>query len=263
MKAAPFLNVGQEGARISQLTPKGYLDNQDLKDSGETRGEFNIQLLTKTGRLDKMYIWVRTFDVDDTEEWLDDGHWVDPNGDDVVAGSENDYLFKAGSGLWTAAPELSGDEDPETVEYAFQSSGEVNQDSVKWVLTPGGNVAKGNPFCVPFKMSSLIPAGYEDNQDLKDSGETRGEFNIQLLTQTGRLDKMYIWVRTFDVDDTEEWLDDGHWVDPNGDDIVAGGENDYEIKMGEGLWVAAPELSGDEDPETAEYSITVNCPVKL
>ena len=257
MKAAPFLTIGSEGARISQLIPKGYLNNQDLKDSEETRGEFCIQLLTKRGGADKTYKWVHTYDVEG-EEWRNDGHWETPNGDEIVAGDENDYLFKTGNGLWTGAADVSSED--EDAEYGFQSSGQVTQDSVKLVLNPGGAAAKGNPFAVPLHISALIPAGYQNNQDLKDSEETRGEFCIQLLTKRGGADKTYKWVHTYDVEG-EEWRNDGHWETPTGDEIVAGDENDYEIKVGEGLWIGAADVSSED--EDAEYSITVNCPVKF
>ena len=121
MKAAPFLGVGAAGAYVSSLTPKGYEANQDIIDGEGTTGEFNIQLLTSSGGLAGMFRYVRSYDVDN-EEWNDDGHW-EVGGTVVVPGSANDPVFKAGSGLWTAAPDWAEDDG---AVYSFTDAGEVS-----------------------------------------------------------------------------------------------------------------------------------------
>ena len=169
MNGASFLSMGKAGMNLTDLVPSGYEGNQDLKDAEETRGEFNIQTLSKIGKTEKSYSWVRTFDVDN-ETWNNDGHWT-YNGTPVVKGDENDALFKAGTGLWTAAPSYAEDDG---ATYAVTDSGEVSTNDVKLVLNEGGFTAAANPFPVGIRLSSLIPVGYEANQDLKDAEETRG-----------------------------------------------------------------------------------------
>ena len=112
MKAAPFLGVGAAGAYVSSLTPKGYEANQDLIDGEGTTGEFNIQLLTPTGGLAGLYTWVQSYDVDN-EQWNDDGHWVNPNGQVIVPGTATDYTISAGEGLWIFAPDHAEDDAAE------------------------------------------------------------------------------------------------------------------------------------------------------
>ena len=251
MNGNSFIGMGEtQGMRLTSLEPKGYEANQDILDAEGTSGEFNIQTLTKVGKRDKAYVWVRTYDVDE-EKWNDDGHWM-YNGATVVAGSANDPLFKAGSGLWTAAPDYADDEG---AVYSFTDAGEVSTNDVKWVFNIGGFTACANPFPVGIRLSSLIPAGYENNQDILDAEGTSGEFNIQTLTKVGKRDKAYVWVRTYDVDE-EKWNDDGHWM-VNGAIVVPGSENDPIFNIGQGLWIAAPDYADDDG---AEYSMTAKYP---
>ena len=256
MKSAPFIGCdGTAGTWISSLKPQGYEANQDLIDGEGTTGEFNIQLLTKSGGLAGLYTFVRSYDPD-AGEWNDDAHWVNPNGDEVVAGTSTDYLFPAGSGMWTIAPDYADDDG---ADYTVTTAGAVSTNDVKFVLNAGGAKACGNPFPVGVKLSSLVPTGYLNNQDLIDGEGITGEINIQLLTSTGGLAGLYTWVQSYDAD-AEEWNDDGHWVNPNGDVVVAGTATDYTISAGEGLWILAPDYAEDDG---AEYSITIKYPGTL
>ena len=251
MKGNSFIGVGEtQGLRLTALEPKGYENNQDLIDGEGTSGEFNIQMLTKLGKTSKMYTWVRSYDVDNGE-WNDDGHW-EVSGAVVVPGSENDALFKAGSGLWTIAPDWADDDG---AEYTFTDAGEVSTNDVKWVFNIGGATACANPYPVGIRLSSLIPVGYENNQDLIDGEGTSGEFNIQILTKLGKTSKMYTWVRTYDVDNGE-WNDDGHW-EVSGTVVVPGSANDPVFDIGQGLWIIAPDYADDDG---AEYSMTAKYP---
>jgi len=256
MKSAPFVACGGEaGTWISSLKPQGYEANQDLIDGEGTSGEFNIQLLTKSGGTAGIYSFVRSYDVDN-EEWNNDEHWVNPDGDVVVVGTATDYLFAAGAGMWTLAPDYAEDDG---AEYTVTAAGAVSTNDVKFVLNISGAKACGNPFPVGVKLSSLVPVGYLNNQDLIDGEGTSGEFNIQLLTPTGGTAGIYSWVQSYDVDN-EEWNDDGHWVNPDGDVVVPGTATDYTISAGEGLWVLAPDYAEDDG---AEYSITIKYPSAL
>ena len=251
MNGNSFLGIGEtQGMRLTALEPKGYENNQDLIDGEGTSGEFNIQTLTKLGKRDKIYMWVRSYDVDEGE-WNNDGHWM-YNGASVVPGSANDPVFKAGSGLWTIAPDWSEDDG---AVYSFTDAGEVSTNDVKWVFNIGGATACANPYPVGIRLSSLIPVGYENNQDLIDGEGTSGEFNIQTLTKLGKRDKIYMWVRTYDADEGE-WNDDGHWM-VNGAVVVPGGANDPVFGIGQGLWIIAPDYAEDDG---AEYSMTVKFP---
>ena len=250
MNGASFLSMGKAGMNLTDLVPSGYEGNQDLKDAEETRGEINIQTLTKLGKTEKTYMWVRSFDVDE-EKWNDDGHWI-VDGVAVSKGDKNDALFTAGKGLWIAAPGYAEDDG---AVYSMTDAGEVNTNDVKTVLNEGGFAACANPFPVGVRLSSLIPVGYEGNQDLKDAEETRGEFNIQTLTKLGKTEKTYMWVRSFDVDE-EKWNDDGHWI-VDGVTVVPNSDNDPIIPAGQGLWIAAPGYAEDDG---AEYSITFKFP---
>ena len=112
MNGNSFIGIGEtQGLRLTTLSPKGYEANQDLIDGEGTAGEFNIQTLTKLGRTDKIYKWVRTYDVDN-EEWNDDGHWI-VGSETVVPGSANDPVFGIGQGLWIAAPDYAEDDGAE------------------------------------------------------------------------------------------------------------------------------------------------------
>ncbi len=174
MNGNSFIGMGEtQGMRLTALEPKGYEANQDLIDGEGTSGEFNIQTLTKVGKTSKAYIWVRS----------------------------NDPVFKAGQGLWTAAPDWAEDDG---ATYSFTDAGQVSTNDVKWVFNIGGFTPCANPFPVGIRLSSLIPAGYENNQDLIDGEGTSGEFNIQTLTKVGKTSKAYIWVRSYDVDN-EDW----------------------------------------------------------
>ena len=250
MNAASFASVGQNGLRLTSFVPRGYEANEDIIDAEGTAGEFNIQILTKLGRTDKTYAWVRSYDAD-AGEWNDDGHWT-YNGATVVPGSANDPIFNAGTGLWTAAPDWAGDDD---TDYTVTDAGEVKKDSVTWLFNIGGFTPCGNPFPVGVRLSSLIPQGYEANEDIIDAEGTAGEFNIQILTKLGRTEKTYAWVRSYDAD-AGEWNDDGHWT-YNGATVVPGSANDPIIAPGQGLWIAAPDWAGDDN---AVYSMTVNYP---
>ena len=251
MNGNSFIGMGEtQGMRLTALEPKGYEANQDLKDAEGTTGEFNIQTLTKLGKRDKIYRWVRSYNVDD-EEWNNDGHWT-YDGAVVTPGGASDALFKAGSGLWTAAPDWADDDD---AVYSFTDAGEVSTNDVKWVFNIGGFTPCANPYPVGIRLSSLIPVGYENNQDLKDAEGTTGEFNIQTLTKLGKRDKIYRWVRSYNVDD-EEWNDDGHWT-ADGAAVVPGSANDPVFGIGQGLWIAAPDYADDDG---AEYSMTAKYP---
>ena len=251
MNGNSFIGIKEtQGLRLTALEPKGYEANQDLIDGEGTSGEFNIQTLTKLGATDKAYIWVRTYDVDNGE-WNDDGHWQIGT-TTITPGSENDVLFKAGQGLWTAAPDWADDDD---AVYSFTDAGRVSTNDVKFVFNVGGFTPCANPFPVGIRLSSLIPTGYENNQDLIDGEGTSGEFNIQTLTKLGATDKAYIWVRTYDVDNGE-WNDDGHWQ--KGTEIITpGSANDPVLDVGQGLWIAAPDYADDDG---AEYSMTATYP---
>ena len=112
MNGNSFIGMGEtQGLRLTDLEPKGYEANQDILDAEGTMGEFNIQTLTKLGKTDKTYIWVRTYDVDGGS-WNDDGHWM-VGGVTVVPGSANDPVFDAGQGLWIAAPDYADDDGAE------------------------------------------------------------------------------------------------------------------------------------------------------
>jgi hypothetical protein len=250
MNGASFLSMGKAGMNLTDLVPSGYEGNQDLKDAEGTMGEFNIQTLTKLGATKDTYIWVRSFNVDE-EVWNDDGHWT-YNGTTVVKGDKNDALFKAGAGLWIAAPSYAEDDG---AAYAVTDSGEVSTNDVKVTFNVGGFTAASNPYPVGIRLSSLIPVGYEGNQDLKDAEGTMGEFNIQTLTKLGATEATYMWVRSFNVDE-EVWNDDGHWT-VNGVTVVPNSDNDPVIPAGKGLWIAAPDWAEDDD---AEYSITFKFP---
>ena len=251
MKGNSFIGIGEnQGMRLTALEPKGYEANQDILDAEGTAGEFNIQTLTKVGKTDKIFYWVRTYDVDE-EKWNNDGHWT-YNGATVVAGSVNDQLFKAGSGLWTIAPDWAEDDG---ADYTFTDAGEVSTNDVKWVFNIGGATACANPYPVGIRLSSLIPVGYENNQDLIDAEGTAGEFNIQTLTKVGKTNKIYYWVRSYDVDE-EKWNDDGHWT-ADGAAVVPGSANDPVFGIGQGLWIIAPDYAEDDG---AEYSMTAKYP---
>ena len=112
MNGNSFIGIGEtQGLRLTALEPKGYEANQDIIDAEGTMGEFNIQTLTKLGRTDKLYSWVRSYDVDN-EVWNDDGHWT-LNGVTIVPGSENDPVFGVGQGLWIIAPDYADDDGAE------------------------------------------------------------------------------------------------------------------------------------------------------
>ena len=188
MNGASFIGINEtQGIRLTAMTPNGYENNQDLIDGEGTSGEFNIQTLTKVGKTSKTYIWVRSYDADN-EKWNNDGHWQ-IGSTTVVPGDENDVLFKAGQGLWTAAPDWAEDDN---AAYTFTDSGKVSTNDVKFVFNIGGFTPCANPFPVGVRLSSLIPVGYENNQDLIDGEGTSGEFNIQLLTKVGKTSKTYI-----------------------------------------------------------------------
>ena len=249
MKSSSFFSIGANGTWLSSITPTGYENNADLKDAEETRGEFSIQILTAYGELLSMYKWVQSYDG---SEWVDDGHWLDPSNATIVPGGANDLLLAPGAGIWFSAADVS-DDDPEAA-YSEISSGSVNTNDVTVTLVPGGCGAFGNPYPVAIKLSSLVPTGYQDNEDLIDAEETRGEFSIQLLTAYGELLSMYKWVQSYDG---SEWVDDGHWLDPSNATVVPGGANDLTINPGDGLWISAPEHAGDDE---ADYTITFKYP---
>ena len=253
MKSPSFLSIGANGTWLSSITPTGYANNCDLKDAEETLGEFNIQLLTSTGARLSTYLWAQTYDTSE-EKWNDDGHWIDPETAPVVPGGANDLLLSPGAGLWFQASDVS-DDDSEAA-YSAVTSGQVSTNDVSITLVPGGCGAFGNPYPVAIKLSSLVPTGYQDNEDLKDAEETLGEFNIQLLTATGARLSTYLWAQTYDAGEGE-WNDDGHWIDPETATVVPGGANDLTINPGDGLWIQAADKAGDDE---ATYSITFSYP---
>ena len=251
MSGNAFVGLNEKtGIRLTDLVPKGYEQNQDIIDAEGTTSEFNIQLLSKLGKTNKTYFWVRTYDIE-SNAWLDDGHWT-LEGKTIVSGDENDALFTAGQGLWIAAPDWAGDED---AVYSFTDSGSVSTNDVKWVFNVGGFTPCSNPFPCGIRLSSLIPMGYEENQDILDAEGTTSEFNIQILTKLGKAEKIYFWVRTYDVEN-EKWLDDGHWTF-EGKAVVANSDNDPLLEAGQGLWIAAPDYADDDG---AEYSMTARYP---
>ena len=277
MITMPFNCVGEEGMRISQIIPKGYEENTAIWENKGVEGEFSIQLLAPDGTTAvvpgteedpvlMLYAWVHS--CTRKGAWNEDGHWLDPYLEEVIPNSENDYLFPRGTGLYMNIPENSVD-DEEAV-YDTTPSGEVNTEDVKVVLAEGGAVGAGNPFPVGVKISSLIPIGYEDNTGLWENKGTEGEFSIQILASDGTTAivpgteespvlMLYGWVHS--CTRKGEWDTDGHWLDPNLNDIEPGAENDFIIESGIGLWINAPEKS--EDDFEAEYSMTVKCPIKL
>lgn len=255
MIGVPFSYVGGNAAGfwLSDLTPAGYEENTDLIDNLGTDGDFSVQILDTAGLATDIYSWVRSVKKG---TWQNDGHWNDPSFDEVVPHSANDLFIPLGTGLWTTAPDLSGDEDPST-QYTILPAGEVKTNSVELVF-PEGAVAFANPFPTTVWLSDLIPTGYEDNADLIENLGTDGDFSLQILDASGLATDTYSWVHSVKKGN---WLDDAHWNDPSFDEVIPHGANDLQITPSMGLWMTAPDKS--EDDPAAVYSITVNYPGTL
>ena len=232
------------GIYLSTLKPTGYEANEDfLEDDNGTDGEFAVQTLTAAGKRDQLYTWKRS--VSDGE-WENDGRWQ--QGGTIISGA-NDVLIPAGTGLWTQVPDLAGDDG---AEYTIVSSGEVNGSDRTFLLNVGGMTALGNPYPVAVPLSSVIPQGYEANEDfLEDDNGTDGEFAVQTLTAAGKREQLFTWKRS--VSDGE-WENDGRWQQGG---TVISGANEFYIQPGVGLWCQCPDYAGDDD---ADYALKFQYP---
>ena len=120
----------------------------------------------------------------------------------------------------------------------------VNIADVSFVSASTGATAMGNPFPVDLTLDNLTVTGYsapvyDENRD-RWSGGTKGQFNLQFLTNQGKTEVTY------------RWYDDGTklgWYDSKGTTKIDGSKVD--IPAGKGHWcqgngltlnIPAPEL---------------------
>lgn len=263
MISPSFLTIGKNGCHLSELIPTGYEYNEDMVYVAfGTTGQFNIQVLNAEGKVVATYGWVRTNMSYDPEGWEDDGHWTTPEGE-VVPGGANDILFTPGTGLYFKAPGNAGDEG---TPYPLMVAGQVFNGTVPVkFLDDGGFQTLGNPYPTSIMLSSMIPEGYEYNEDMVYVAfGTTGQFNIQVLSAEGKVSKTYGWVRTNMTYDPEGWSDDGHWTTPEGEVVfnkeTGKYDNDVEFKQGDGFYFKSPGHEGD-DPKEHPYTMRINYPL--
>ena len=103
MTGSSFDMIGKAGMRLTDLKPTGY--EITYWQTGKGSGKFNdmvvITLLNNLGKKDKEWKWAASYDKT-SSSWVT-GYWYDvddPEKQPIVAGTEADYQFKLGDGLW-------------------------------------------------------------------------------------------------------------------------------------------------------------------
>ena len=227
MMAPTFLNINfANKCTLADLSVTGYdapvYDENRERWSGGTKGVFNLQFLSSQGKTEVTY------------RWYDDGTklgWYDSKGTTKIDGSTVDIM--AGKGVWCQANGLK-----------LVAAGAVNVADVSFASAATGATAMGNPFPVNLTLDDLTVTGYsapvyDEGRD-RWSGGTKGQFNLQFLTNQGKTEVTY------------RWYDDGTklgWYDSKGTTKIDGSKVD--IPAGKGLWcqgngltlnIPAPEL---------------------
>ena len=248
MQGATFATIAQEGMKLSEMTPVGYLENKtytDKKKGKGCQGDIYIVVLNANGGTaidgkgnERRYKWYHAWDK--TNGWAEKGKWIQPTVDgDIEIGGANEVVFGNGEALWI------------NVATAFESgmtinnAGEALLDAAVLALRDG---AKGMsaPISAACKLSKILPSGYLTNAtytDKKKGKGCQGDIYIVVLNANGGTaidgkgnECRYKWYHAWDK--TNGWAEKGKWVQPTVDgDIEITDANDVEFAMGEGLWV--------------------------
>ena len=227
MMAPTFLNVSfSEKCTLADLSVTGYsapVKNETTgRWSGGTKGQFNLQFLTTQGKTEVTY------------RWYDDGTklgWYDSKGTTKIDAETVDVV--AGKAVWCQANGLK-----------LVTAGAVNTADIAFQSQASGFTAMGNPFPVDLTLADLSVSGYsapvKNETTGRWSGGTKGQFNLQFLTNQGKTEVTY------------RWYDDGTklgWYDSKGTTKIDG--STVSIPAGKGLWcqgnglvlnIPAPEL---------------------
>ena len=113
MQGATFATIAQEGIKLSEMTPVGYLGNAtytDKKKGKGCQGDIYIMVLNANGGValdlkgnQKTYKWYHAWDK--TNGWAEKGCWKQYDAevsDYVEITSANDVEFAMGEGLWVS-----------------------------------------------------------------------------------------------------------------------------------------------------------------
>ena len=234
MITSQFLGIGNEGFYLKDFKPTGYQDNTYFRTEIYGTEGFIFLKLNLTGGREAAYEWLDSFDG---ENW-EGGYWD---------GADDDEFIDAGDALWAGAPDL-WDEAPVGAKYETESSGEVANKKLAVKLRAGGSIGIGNPTPVDVKLSDVKITGYENNTYFTtEIYGTEGFIAIEFTGTRGRK-AAYEWLDSFDG---ENW-EGGTWD---------GADEDTTLLAGQGLWVGAPDLWEEADPEKDAYWMVFPNPV--
>ena len=234
MSCANFLDIGTEGTYLSKIQITGYQNCQEFQDN-DLYG-FSIKILNKNGGTEATYFWKDYYDTNVQGDW-DGGKWYhDQTGKFIGEAGEPDRLLNPGDSVWTEAPSVF----PGSTGYKFLVNGSVVELSRAIPMTAGGKKAIGNLFAVDIPLSKISITGYQGCQEFQDN-DLYG-FSVKVLNKNGGTEATYFWKDYFDTNIPGEW-DGGAWYhDQAGKFIGEGGEPDYLLKSGDGLWCEAANL---------------------
>ena len=199
VQLATFDDVGTEGMDIQNIKPVAA-EGEEV-----ASGDFTIQIYGNTGIIQKQYMYVLGEDIDEGYEdgWYEED-WETPVEKTFGAGEAfNVYMAIDGAAL----------------QYAGQVNGEETSIPVRQYLSAQGNIRP-----VSVGIQSIIPVA-EEGEEIES-----GDFTIQIYSDTGIIQKQYMYVLGEDID---EGYEDG-WYEEDWETIV-----DKTFEAGEGFNVYA------------------------
>ena len=235
--SASFLKPGSKGFSVSDITITGYQEDTVFVDSQAYNAEFCI--LDYAGRTTAGKN--QRFVYGDDPDWAGGfvgGLWFDYAGNEIIPGGENDYSLSPAQAIWLQLPVGDG-EHP----VSFGTAGEVIQAEVEFPCVDGGNSA-GNPMAMGVWVSDLVLTGYQEDTVFVDSQAYNAEFC--LLDYAGRTTSGKN--QRFVYGDDPDWAGGfvgGLWFDSTGAEIIPHGENDFQLKPGQGIWLQLPVGDGE------------------
>ena len=256
MMSANFQVTGDEGYHISDIVPTGYSKNSNYTKAnpGGVQGVIVVQLLDEeggtmvdedeSGEFELKWKWYHTWQTG--TGWLNDARWVDGKGDTVVAGSDNDYLFDNGQGLWVAC--TTGWKTGMNFSFAGEALLDGGELDLVW-----GSAAMAIPLSCDCPLVNertgdynIYPTGYSKNSNYTKAnpGGVQGVIVMQILDaeggtevdedeELGEYELKWKWYHTWN----STWQDDARWVDGLGRTVTKD-VGQYVFPMGQALWVA-------------------------
>ena len=226
-----FITVGSADGTFKLSDLKGDASTYD----GETYGDLMLTVLTSGGAtaffteddgIPELVGKAKQFAWYDTEDQT--AGWYDLNGEYVWPADK--ITFKAGQGFWTVG-----------YEVRLTSAGQVSLNEVSVKTLSSGNIAVGNPYPLPIKLSNMFADATSYDE------ETYGDLMLTVLTSGGAtaffteedgITELIGKAKQFAWYDTEDQT--AGWYDLNGEFVWPAEKIEFQI--GQGFWTVGYEV---------------------